>query len=86
MNNTCCIVSSSGMILEGSASAEYAKKILPSENGVCILTGYQAHGTIGYRLKKQMEMNCDRYINIEEKSYKILSELKSFNLDRKSVV
>lgn len=80
MNNTCCIVSSSGMILEGSASAEYAKKILPSENGVCILTGYQAHGTIGYRLKKQMEMNCDRYINIEEKSYKILSELKSFNL------
>lgn len=80
MSNTCCIVSSSGMLLEGSTSLEYAKKILTSENGVCILTGYQAEGTIGSKLKKQMEVDCDRYINIEEKCYKILAELNSFNL------
>ncbi|MBX9184566.1 MBL fold metallo-hydrolase [Clostridium sp. K04] len=80
MTNTCCIVASSGMLLEGSASAEYAKKILASENGVCILIGYQANNTIGAKLKEQAQLKCERYINIEGKCYKIAAEIKSFNL------
>lgn len=84
MSNTCCIVSSSGMIIEGSASCEYIKQILPSKEGVCILTGYQANDTIGKKLKEQMKLNCDKYINIEGKCYKIFSEVKEFKLSAHS--
>ena len=80
MTNTCCIVASSGMLLEGSASAEYAKQILTSENGVCVLIGYQANNTIGAKIKEQAQLQCERYINIEGKCYKIAAEIKSFNL------
>lgn len=86
MNNRCCILSSSGMLLEGSASSVYAKQLLPDPNGVCILTGYQAADTIGAKLKEQMELDCERYITIDETCYKIRSELNSFNLSAHSSI
>lgn len=80
MNNRSCMVATSGMLQEGSTALEYAKYILQSEDGVCILTGYQANDTIGARLKAQMDMVCQRYIEIEGQIYAIKSELSEFNL------
>lgn len=80
LNNRSCVVTSSGMLEEGSASLEYAKQILGREDGVCILTGYQAGDTVGDKLKQQMKLACERYIEIEGVYYKIHAELTQFNL------
>lgn len=84
LTNKCCVVSSSGMLLEGSASSEYSKLMLNDENSVCILTGYQAFNTVGARLKEQMNFSGERYIVIEGKQYNIKAELRSFNLSAHS--
>lgn len=86
LTNKCCVVSSSGMLLEGSASSEYSKLMLSDENSVCILTGYQAFNTVGARLKEQMHFSGERYIVIEDKQYNIKAELKSFNLSAHSSI
>lgn len=82
MNNRSCIITSSGMLQEGSTAVTYAKKILADQNGVCILTGYQADDTLGAKLKSQIDIDdtSEKYIQIEEKTYKVKSELKEFNL------
>lgn len=80
LNNRSCVITSSGMLEEGSASAEYAKQILGRSDGVCILTGFQAMDTVGYKLKTQMALACERYITIDEIYYKIQAELQQFNL------
>lgn len=79
MNNKSCIVSSSGMLLDESASAKYAEIMLQDENSVCVLTGYQAYNTPGYNLKNQIDEE-KRYITIDGKFIKIKSEIESFNL------
>lgn len=84
LTNKCCVVSSSGMLLEGSASSKYSKLMLNDENSVCILTGYQAFNTVGARLKEQMNFSGERYIVIEGKQYNIKADLKSFNLSAHS--
>jgi predicted metal-dependent RNase len=40
-NKGCCIVTSSGMLLEDSASYNYAKELIDGENNEIIFTGYQ---------------------------------------------
>ena len=80
LNNRSCVITSSGMVEEGSASAEYAKQILGRSDGVCILTGFQAVDTVGYRLKTQMALGCERYVEIDETCYKIKAQLQQFNL------
>lgn len=84
LTNKCCVVSSSGMLLEGSASSKYSKLMLNDENSVCILTWYQAFNTVGARLKEQMNFSGERYIVIEGKQYNIKADLKSFNLSAHS--
>lgn len=82
MNNRSCVITSSGMLQEGSTAITYAKKILSDQNGVCILTGYQADDTLGAKLKSQIDIDdtSDKYVQIEEETYKIRSEIKEFNL------
>lgn len=82
MNNRSCVITSSGMLQEGSTAISYAKKILADQSGICILTGYQADDTLGAKLKSQIDIDdtSDRYIQIENKTYKIKSEIKEFNL------
>lgn len=84
LSNKCCIISSSGMLLEGSASNEYFKIMLNDKNSICILTGYQAFNTVGARVKEQMNFNGERYVVIDDTQYHIISELKSFNLSAHS--
>lgn len=79
LSNSCCIVTSSGMLLEGSASSQYAKTMLGNDNCVCILTGYQAGGTLGLRLKEQLNFE-HKYITIEDERIIIKAELNEFNL------
>lgn len=80
MHNRSCMIATSGMLQEGSTALAYAKYILQSEEGVCILTGYQADDTIGARLKAQMHMDCQRYIEIDGQMYPIKCELSEVNL------
>lgn len=80
MNNRSCVISSSGMLQEGSTSATYAKCLLGEVNTVCILTGYQAGNTIGARLREQFNLEADRYIVIEDENININCELKEFHL------
>ena len=84
LNNPCCIVSSSGMLLEGSASCEYAKHMLENENCTCILTGFQSANTIGEKLKEQLQFEKNKYIKIEDKLYKIKCDIKEFNFSAHS--
>lgn len=79
-NNRSCVITSSGMVQEGSTSAQYAKHLLPRDDGVCILTGYQADDTLGAMIKSQMKFDKNRYVVIEEENYKINSELEEFQL------
>lgn len=79
INEPCCIVSSSGMLLEGSASADYAKHMLGEKNCVCIMSGYQASGTPGEYLKSQIEYDL-KYFSIDGESIRVNAELKTFNL------
>ena len=79
MNNVSCVICSSGMILNESASSKYAEVMLQDENSACILTGYQAYGTPGEKLAKQIDEE-KRYIIINDKYIKIKSEVVSFNL------
>lgn len=80
MNNKSCVITSSGMLQEGSTSATYAKCLLGESNIVCILTGYQSGNTIGSRLKEQFRIDADRYIVIEEENININCELNEFHL------
>lgn len=80
LTNKSVMVSSSGMLLEGSVATYYAKYILPRTDGVCMLTGYQAEDTLGSKLLSQMDINCDRYINIDNECYKLLSLVENYNL------
>lgn len=80
MHNRSCMIATSGMLQEGSTALAYAKYILQSKEGVCILTGYQADDTIGARLKAQMHMDCQRYIEIDGQMYPIKCELSEVNL------
>lgn len=79
-NNRSCVITSSGMVQVGSTSAQYAKHLLPRDDGVCILTGYQADDTLGAIIKNQMKFEKNRYVVIEEEIYKINSELEEFHL------
>lgn len=79
IEDTCCIVSSSGMLLEGSASCEYAKHMLGDKRCSCILTGFQSATTVGEKLKEQMQFKTNRYVEIDNKLYKINCDLKEFN-------
>ncbi len=79
LSNSCCIVTSSGMLLEGSASCEYAKIMLGNNNCVCVLTGYQAGRTLGAKLKEQLKFE-HKYITIEKERIIIKAELNEFNL------
>lgn len=80
MNNKSCVITSSGMLQEGSTSATYARYLLGESNVVCILTGYQSGNTIGSRLKEQFRLDADRYIVIEEENININCELNEFHL------
>lgn len=80
LNNRSCVITSSGMLEEGTTSSEYAKHVLKREDGVCILTGFQAADTLGGRLRQQMKLDCERYIDIEGTYYKIQAELIQFHL------
>lgn len=80
VNNRSCVISSSGMLQEGSTSATYAKCLLGECDTVCILTGYQAGNTIGARLRDQFNLEADRYIVIEGKKININCELNEFHL------
>lgn len=80
MNSRSCVVTSSGMLQEGSTSAVYAKYLLPQSAAACVLTGYQSGDTLGARLEEQMKLDCERYVSIDGKSYKINSELRKFQL------
>lgn len=79
-NNRSCVITSSGMVQVGSTSAQYAKHLLPRDDGVCILTGYQADDTLGAMIKNQMKFDKNRYVVIEEEVYRINSELEDFQL------
>ena len=80
MNTRSCVITSSGMLQEGSASIEYAKEILQSDKGACILTGYQSHDTLGAQLKNQLYLNCNKYFTIDNETFRIHAELTEFNL------
>ncbi|MGL4343697.1 MAG: MBL fold metallo-hydrolase [Cellulosilyticaceae bacterium] len=80
MQSPCCVVASSGMMNEGSIAAEYLKAVLPTTQGACILTGYQAEDTLGARLKHQMSIQGKRYLSIENELYPIKCEVREINL------
>ncbi len=80
VNNRSCVISSSGMLQEGSTSATYAKCLLGEVDTVCILTGYQAGNTIGARLREQFNLEADRYIVVEDQNININCELNEFHL------
>lgn len=80
VNNKSCVISSSGMLQDGSASAVYARCLLGRSDTVCILTGYQSENTTGARLREQFNLESDRYIVIEDEKIKINCELKEFHL------
>lgn len=80
VNNRSCVISSSGMLQEGSTSATYAKCLLGEVDTVCILTGYQSGNTIGARLREQFNLQADRYIVIEDENIHINCELNEFHL------
>ena len=80
MNNRSCVISSSGMLQEGSTSAIYAKSLLGKENIVCVLTGYQAGNTIGAKLREQFNLEADRYIVIDNENIEINCEFNEFYL------
>lgn len=80
MQTPCCVITSSGMLNEGSSSSEYAKYVLPSENALCILTGYQAFDTLGSRLKNQMKINGARYVSICGETYPVHCDVKEHSL------
>lgn len=80
LNNSSCVISSSGMLQEGSTSATYAKCLLGEVDTVCILTGYQAGNTIGARLREQFNLEADRYIVIDDEHININCELNEFHL------
>lgn len=80
LNNKSCVITSSGMLQEGSTSATYAKCLLGNSDVVCILTGYQAGNTIGARLREQFSLDADRYIVIDDEKINILCEFNEFHL------
>lgn len=80
LETPCCVITSSGMLNEGSASAEYAKYVLPNENALCILTGYQAYNTLGDRVKRQMQVDGKKYVNIEQEMYPIKCDIQEHSL------
>lgn len=86
LTNRSCVVCSSGMLKEGSCSCEYLKELVESENALCILTGYQATGTIGADIKNQIKMDGHKYLKIGDESYKINCSLQSLGLSAHSGV
>lgn len=81
----CCIVASSGMIKDGSASSYYAEKILDNEDALCILTGYQDEESVGRRLK-ELSMHKDQYIEINDRICSIRCSVKEYYLSAHSSI
>ena len=73
-----CMVCSSGMLHEGSASYNYLQNLISNPECVIILTGYQGEGTVGRELLKVR--NCNKeYIDLGELK-QVKCEIENFSL------
>ena len=75
-----CVVCSSGMVQEGSASYSYVKEFIEDSNAVIILTGYQVEGSIGSQLKATIGSVDNEYIYIDGRVYNIKCEVVDYSL------
>ncbi|MGL4874066.1 MAG: MBL fold metallo-hydrolase [Clostridium sp.] len=76
-----CIISSSGMLVDGSASVEYAENMVGKENMAIILTGFQSSKTAGFNLKNQIDIEREeRFVDLNKKQYKVECDLDFVSL------
>lgn len=80
-----CVVTSSGMLVEGSSSYEYLKHLISDNDACCILTGYQSEGTLGRKLqryidKDNMSYSEEDYIELDGEVKKINCKVVSFGM------
>ena len=81
MTHNCCVIASSGMLNDESASSFYAESFLEDENSVCVLTGYQDEDSVGYRLKHLSNRREEQqYIQINHKIIKVRCEIEEYYL------
>lgn len=80
MNKSCCIVASSGMLKDGSASSYYGEKILPDKSSTCILTGYQDEESPGGVLKNEIENRESKYLQLNGNIIKVNCDIKEYYL------
>lgn len=81
MTHSCCVIASSGMLNDESASSFYAESFLEDENSVCVLTGYQDEDSVGCRLKDLSNRREEQqYIQINHKIVKVRCDIEEYYL------
>ena len=79
-----CLIASGGMLQKGSSAERYALDMLRRENCECILTGYQAKGTLGSKLSDLIDIDNKgtsgrTYIQYEGSTIEVKCGVSKFN-------